>query len=236
MLLCLARESEEPGFIPLTSAEIAWRIRRPLEEVEATLSLCQQGDRPIITAIEGGYQVLKFLDRQYEKPSDQPAATRERKQKQRDKEKSHADVTPCHAIDIDTDTAIDTDTDLKDLSSPAGSVRTKKLTKNEMFNLFWLAYPKKKSKGQAEKAWAKIKLSEQLFNVIIDALRRATTSVEWTKEVGQYIPYPATWLNAKGWEDEYQDITDIQPRAPDKKPIPRAYSSIQNAVERMNQK
>lgn len=102
-LLCLARESEEPGFIPMTQSEIAWRIRRPLEEVESTLALCQYGDRPIITAVDGGYQVEKFIDRQYDKPSDKPEATRARKQKQRDKEyesrECHAPVTPCHAIE-----------------------------------------------------------------------------------------------------------------------------------------
>jgi hypothetical protein len=34
----------------------------------------------------------------------------------------------------------------------------------------------------------------------------ATRSEDWTKEGGQYIPYPATWLNAKGWEDEYSPM------------------------------
>jgi len=61
MLLCLAREAEEPGFIPMTPAEISWRIRRPIEEVESTLELCQQGARPIITAVEGGYIMEKLV-------------------------------------------------------------------------------------------------------------------------------------------------------------------------------
>jgi len=25
--------------------------------------------------------------------------------------------------------------------------------------------------------------------------------VDWRKDSGQFIPHPATWLNAKGWED-----------------------------------
>jgi hypothetical protein len=38
---------------------------------------------------------------------------------------------------------------------------------------------------------------------MIDKIKQAKNSNEWIKENGQFIPYPATWLNAKGWEDEY---------------------------------
>jgi len=73
----------------------------------------------------------------------------------------------------------------------------------QLFDEFWAQYPKKRSKGRAERAWVKIKPDEQLFKAILDGLERAKTSVEWQKDGGQYIPYPASWLNAKGWEDEY---------------------------------
>lgn len=105
--------------------------------------------------------------------------------------------------------------------------RAKTPSQQEMFDRFWQAYPKKRSKGQAEKTWAKIKPSEQLLAVILDALERAKTSIDWTKEGGNFIPHPSTWLNAKGWEDEY-----TQPREPTR--LPRAFASIQEAVERMN--
>lgn len=72
------------------------------------------------------------------------------------------------------------------------------------FEIFWNAYPRKKSKGRAEKAWGTMKPNEQLQARILDALKQAKTSVDWTKEDGRYIPHPATWLNAKGWEDEFQ--------------------------------
>ena len=75
------------------------------------------------------------------------------------------------------------------------------------FTRFWEVYPKKKSKGQAEKAWVKIKPDEQLLEKILSTIEQAKTSVEWMKDGGQFIPYPATWLNAKGWEDEYNQTT-----------------------------
>jgi len=70
------------------------------------------------------------------------------------------------------------------------------------FDQFWRAYPKKRSKGQAEKAWQKIKPDASTFRRIIEAIEIHKRSNDWQKESGAYIPYPATWLNAKCWEDE----------------------------------
>jgi hypothetical protein len=71
------------------------------------------------------------------------------------------------------------------------------------FASFWALYPRKRSKGEAEKAWIKLNPSQELQDRILDALQRATTSDQWTKDGGQFIPYPGTWLNAQGWEDDY---------------------------------
>jgi hypothetical protein len=37
---------------------------------------------------------------------------------------------------------------------------------------------------------------------MIATIEQAKKSENWLKESGKYIPHPATWLNAKGWEDE----------------------------------
>jgi hypothetical protein len=84
----------------------------------------------------------------------------------------------------------------------------------QMFQIFWEAYPKKKSIGQAEKAFAKTQPDEQLMEKIIHAIERAKTSGEWQKENGQFIPYPATWLNAKGWMDEANTEVSVKPDLP----------------------
>ena len=91
------------------------------------------------------------------------------------------------------------------------------------FETFWEAYPKKKSKGQAEKTFRKIKPDEQLLATMLAIIERAKKSDDWLKESGKYIPYPATWLNARGWEDEYKksdyetyrkprQVEDIEPK------------------------
>ena len=68
------------------------------------------------------------------------------------------------------------------------------------FEQFWSAYPRKKSKGQAEKAWKAH--ANGNIEPIMAGLQRAIASTEWAKDNGKFIPYPATWLNAKGWLDE----------------------------------
>jgi phage replication O-like protein O len=72
----------------------------------------------------------------------------------------------------------------------------------ERFEIFWAAYPKKKSKTTAEKAFAKRNPDEQLFNDLMAGLERAKTSEQWQNP--KFIPHAGTWLNAGGWMDEIQ--------------------------------
>jgi len=73
------------------------------------------------------------------------------------------------------------------------------------FDTFWEAYPKKRAKGKTEIAFKKINPDEQLLSVILEAIGKAKKSIDWQKDAGQYIPYPASWLNGKRWEDEIQE-------------------------------
>lgn len=70
------------------------------------------------------------------------------------------------------------------------------------FKIFWEFYPYKKSKGQAEKAFIKINPNEQLLETMLSKIEQAKKSKNWLKNDGEFIPHPATWLNARGWEDE----------------------------------
>lgn len=72
---------------------------------------------------------------------------------------------------------------------------------NDNFNSFWLAYPVKKGKGAAEKSWQK--LSPDL-EIVLSAIEAQKQSDQWTKDSGKFIPYPATWLNQRRWEDEVE--------------------------------
>ena len=74
---------------------------------------------------------------------------------------------------------------------------------DERFDRFWAAYPRKKSKMQAHRAFSHLAPSEDLLARILESLERAKKSSEWRREGGQYIPHPATWLRAQGWLDEF---------------------------------
>ena len=102
--------------------------------------------------------------------------------------------------------------------TPQGGTSAKVL--RERFNRFYTAYPKKKSKGQAEKAFSKINPDEHLLATMIATIERATKSEDWIKENGKFIPYPASWLNAKGWEDEPVVIKQRQPNIPPEVKLP----------------
>ena len=70
------------------------------------------------------------------------------------------------------------------------------------FDAFWSAYPRKVGKGAAEKAWKKISPDAETVSLILSALEVQKGCEQWRRENGQYIPYPATWLNQRRWEDE----------------------------------
>ena len=70
------------------------------------------------------------------------------------------------------------------------------------FDLFWAAYPRKQAKGDARRAWAKLRPSADLTDRMIEAINAQKLSPRWQEEGGKYIPHPATWLNGERWEDE----------------------------------
>jgi hypothetical protein len=88
-------------------------------------------------------------------------------------------------------------------------VKVRKGNWRDLFEAFWHAYPKKKSRGDAEQAFRVLNPDEQLVETMISTIRRARTSVDWTKERGKYIPYPAKWLRAKGWLDSEVEVDPV---------------------------
>lgn len=66
------------------------------------------------------------------------------------------------------------------------------------FDAFYEAFPRKRSRGDAEKAWRQTADQRPEFPIVLAAVGRL-------KGEGRPIdktPYPATWLRNKGWLDE----------------------------------
>ena len=72
----------------------------------------------------------------------------------------------------------------------------------EGFEEVWAAYPRKVGKGDARRAWKKIRPDPELCKRMIETLKKMARCEQWTRDGGQFIPHPATWLNREGWEDE----------------------------------
>lgn len=72
----------------------------------------------------------------------------------------------------------------------------------EEFEAFWSAYPKKKSKGVARKAWAQTAAMRPPLEELLRVIKALKRTDDWRKEGGKFVPYPASWLRAEGWYDE----------------------------------
>lgn len=83
-------------------------------------------------------------------------------------------------------------------SKEVGSIPPK-APRGDDFEVFWSAYPKKVGKQAAKKAFEKVNVPVES---LVSAIRRQECSAQWSKDGGQYIPNPTTWLNQGRWEDE----------------------------------
>lgn len=97
------------------------------------------------------------------------------------------------------------ESEIEDKTKSKKESAERKQKKNDTFTLFdkfYAHYPRKTKRPDAERAFNKIKMSEELFDKIMTALDGFKSSRDWKKDNGQFIPYPATWLNGKQWEDD----------------------------------
>lgn len=74
----------------------------------------------------------------------------------------------------------------------------------DRFEVFWSAYPKKIGKDKCRRWFASRKITDTLFDNILTALDIQKRSSQWTKDNGQFIPHPYTWLNQGRWQDEVE--------------------------------
>lgn len=69
------------------------------------------------------------------------------------------------------------------------------------FEKFWKAYPRHEAKQRAIPALERA-LKKTDIDTILNAIEKQKHSDKWTKDNGQFIPHPATWLNGGCWDDE----------------------------------
>lgn len=90
-------------------------------------------------------------------------------------------------------------------------IQTTKPPLSPLFADFWKAYPKHQDRQGALKAFEKLKPDQELLDQMIKSINAWKQSEQWTKDGGQYIPMPTTWLNRRRWEDDLPQTAQFTP-------------------------
>ncbi len=189
--------------------------------LRAMFSYAKRGEMPEFSnpLLNSNFCVMKYaIDRNNEKYKAKCDKNKENAKLRWEKEKcSDIKNMRTHKIyaDNDNDNVNDNDNDndnvndkynISTSSSPSARDCGNKSAYSDDFLEFWGSYPKKVGKGAAFKIYQKLKLTKNEKAAILTALNWQKKSEQWLKENGQFIPYPATYLNQRRWEDEPQDI------------------------------
>jgi hypothetical protein len=135
--------------------------------------------------------------------------------KRRESKFPSATGTPRNAPENPGRTDTDTDTDSEKEQEPEGADRRDVM---EGFDAFWSAYPRKVAKVEAVKAWQQAPPTEVERPLILAAIARQRLTPGWTKDGGEFIPHPATYLRKRRWEDQTAKVArvngiEVQPRS-----------------------
>lgn len=139
------------------------------------------------------YRELRDQDEEREK-------ARERKRKSRSVTQCHTlsrDVTECHDI---ADAEAEAEAEEEPSRARDGALECVSIPPE--FAAFWSAYPKKVGKRDALKAWKQTAKERPPTGDVVARVLALAGSDQWTKDGGQYVPNPSTWLRRGGWDDE----------------------------------
>lgn len=99
------------------------------------------------------------------------------------------------------------------------------------FLAFWAAYPKKISKGDAEQSWLAIAPSPELTATIMAAVEAHKRHPSWADL--QYVPYPASWLNKRGWENVLDTTAGVTKNGQQPQQQSLRYNAVRDASQRL---
>lgn len=205
MLLTMAGRCNSGGMIFLTE-NIPYTPKMLADELdfeESTVQLALEAlerlgmifrDADGILAVTGWeeHQNIEGMDRIREQTRKRVAEHRSRKKQSELPDRyGNVTVTVCNATDKEEDIDREEDKDI-DINNTCPFCDVQEAD----FEAFWKVYPKKVAKKEAFKAFKKIKTP---VSVLIEAVEKQKKSDQWTRDHGQYIPYPTTWLNQERW-------------------------------------
>jgi hypothetical protein len=144
-----------------------------------------------IKEIDGGWELLNYLKyREMRDEEERRFQTRQAVARHREKKAAVSQGKPRKPMKAQAEAEAEADPKKDSHASALG------------FEDFWARYPKKRAKDKARQAWNKRKMTPEDVEAILSALDLQVKSIDWLKEGGQFIPYPATYINQGRWTDE----------------------------------
>ncbi|MGN1057203.1 MAG: hypothetical protein ACI4QS_10880 [Comamonas sp.] len=195
MLMCMRCN----GDVTLHDDEVAFHLRISAEDWAQTKALfISKG------FIDDNLNLLNWEKRQFKNDSTTSSAERVRRFREKKKQVSNADETLHETLPVTLDNAADTDTDTEQNRNKRErkTDRSASAQLEDLFNRFWVAYPRKIGKDAARSAFAKRKPDEAMLGQMLSAIDAQKQTEQWQRDGGQYIPHPSTWLNQGRFNDE----------------------------------
>ena len=185
------------------ASELALDLDEPVEDVKMTLMfLLQYG---MCECSDNTHYFLPYVIENT--GSETAAAQRMRDMRTRGKLEERNNVTgllpTCNAEKEIENRDRDRDRDKSKRENTLAHPEVSGVVVETSFDTFWREYPRKTGKGAARKSFEKAMKKTDL-KTILNAVKAQRESPQWTRDGGQFIPHPATWLNQERWEDEVQ--------------------------------
>jgi hypothetical protein len=193
--LMWSKEHLTDGFIP--AGMLPSLHRHAVKYLPELLRVIVPGKGPLWHEVEGGYHIHDYEHWQETKDRIQSRRLHWREKKAGQRGESHR-VSP-----RDTRGSLSiSPSDGSGGGSGSGKRNPPTPKGDALFDRFWQAYPRRTAPARALKAWKSLKPDESLLDAMIAAIRWQSSTDQWQRGI---IPHPASWLNARRWEDEHPD-------------------------------
>lgn len=199
--------SDKNGIVEASIPGLADIARVPLPECETALASLSSPDRYSrtkehqgrrIEPVDGGWRLLNHGKYRQKLGADERREYLRIKQAERRacqlgvNNRQQSSTMSTHA---EADASPEADPDPNIIKPP----RAPRAEYPPSFAEFWKAYPRKVGKGDAAKAWKTLNPDIQ---AVLAALSWQIKRPEWSRDAGQFVPHPATWLRGHRWLDE----------------------------------
>ena len=210
---------DENGFVRGSSKTLSRMANVSLDKVEEALekflspdpdSCTPDDDGRRIQEYTGGWLVLNHI-KYRDKEHILREQNRERVRRFRERNKEKPSVTECNVTSALPSVSASVS---ESASVPNASEKNKqpKVSKGEIidkqFDEFWKSYPKKVKGEDAKKAYKQV--FKELPENLLEILAQHKKLDQWNRDKGKYIPYAASWLRGRRWNDELEGVAPKQ--------------------------